>query len=76
MRFPMRRRVVSQSDAYCRREIVSDHDLCSKSQDLPLSELVETSQILLDERTSAKRFQQLYSHLKFAHTQLQVNYLS
>ncbi|KAL5964962.1 Centrosomal protein of 83 kDa [Taenia solium] len=75
MRFPMRRRVVSQNDVYCHREIVPDHDLCSKSQDWPLSELAETSQILLDERTSAKRFQQIYSHLKFAHTQLQESYV-
>ncbi|KAL5112473.1 hypothetical protein TcWFU_007230 [Taenia crassiceps] len=70
----MQRRVASQSDVCCHNEVVPDYDQRSKSQDWLFSELVETSQILLDERTSAKRFRQLYSHLKFAHTQLQESY--
>ncbi|CDS41186.1 coiled coil domain containing protein 41 [Echinococcus multilocularis] len=67
----MRRRASSQSDLYFNEEFLPNHDPCLKSQGWPLNELVETSHILLDERTSAKRFQQLYSHLKFAYTQLQ-----
>ncbi|VDM17170.1 unnamed protein product [Hydatigera taeniaeformis] len=76
MRFPLGRRVVSLSDIYTHKKIMPDHKLRFKSQDLALSNLIETSQVLLDERTSAKRFRQLYSHLKFAHTQLQVGYFS
>ncbi|KAH9286968.1 hypothetical protein ECG_00748 [Echinococcus granulosus] len=71
----MRRRALSQSDVYFNEEFLPNHDPCLKSQDWPLSELVETSHILLDERTSAKRFQQLYSHLKFAYTQLQESHV-
>uniref|UniRef100_A0A5K3FEC4 Coiled-coil domain-containing protein 89 n=1 Tax=Mesocestoides corti TaxID=53468 RepID=A0A5K3FEC4_MESCO len=36
--------------------------------------LFETSQLLLDERSSAKNCQQLYSHLKVAHEKLQNSY--
>ncbi|VDL59611.1 unnamed protein product [Hymenolepis diminuta] len=67
----MRRRVASEGSIEESEDSFSDHKTRFKSQNLPSEDLVKTSQVLLDERSNAKQFQQFYSHLKFAHAQLQ-----
>lgn len=72
LKFPMRRRVASEGSIEESEDSFSDHNIRFKSQNLPSEDLFKTSQALLDERNYAKQFQQFYSHLKFAHVQLQV----
>ncbi len=68
----MRRRTASQSQSEQDGEYVAVGLRRAKRRDRSLQHMLETSQVLLDERSNAQKYRHFYSLLKFAHTQLQV----